>query len=86
LFDFVTELFKGITVAYPPQLYLIPSKILLVPSTNQDISGNNFPDMRLNDKNITDMSKKLIEICKKEKMYYLTSLCSLWSRKNKNHF
>jgi hypothetical protein len=69
--DFVNQLSNKVKVYSPPQLYPESKQGIAgrfcKPGSYIPISGEKFPDMRLNDKSITGMGKKLVELCKNEK-------------------
>ena len=69
--DFVNKLSAEVTVVSPPELYPINKQGIAGRFSKQSsripISGQDYPDMRLNDKNITDMGRKLVEICRNKK-------------------
>jgi hypothetical protein len=69
--DFVNQLSNKVEVYSPPQLYPESKQNIAgrfrKPGICIPISGDDFPDMRLNDKNATDMGRELVELCKNKK-------------------
>jgi len=74
--DFVSQLSTEISIVSPPELYPINKQGMAgrfcKQSSRIPISGKNFPDMRLNDENITPMGEHLVTLFEnEEKAFHL---------------